>query len=192
MLTAIADAQICSREEIEHESSDDEGQGVNIKRSCNGEAGRKRRVVFDYSDEEDEYKDAVNLASPDPPKKQSVLDSKQSSHSLDLEKNKLNFEEEKEYKPNFKDIQEADRKPNEESLALSKSNTTKTSSLEKDMKHVPAVDTTVKNKTADAAPKSPKRRKVLRTRIDERGREGAVIIDQTAYFLKQIILVLFF
>lgn len=30
----------------------------------------------------------------------------------------------------------------------------------------------VKNKVLDAAPNSPKRRKVLKTRIDERGREG--------------------
>ncbi|KAL3503085.1 hypothetical protein ACH5RR_037534 [Cinchona calisaya] len=171
-----SDAQICAREEIEHESSDDEGQGINIKRSCNGEAGRKRRVVFDYSDEEDEYKDVVSLESPDPPKKQSKLDSKQSSHSSDLEKNKLNFEEEKEDKPKFKERKEADRKPKEESLALSRDNTTKTSSLEKDINHVPPVDTVVKDKTTNAAPKSPKRRKVLKSRIDERGREVTEVV----------------
>ncbi|XP_071905209.1 uncharacterized protein [Coffea arabica] len=173
---AIADAQICAREEIEHESSDDEGQGVNVKRSYNGEVGRKRRVVFDFSDEEDEFKDAVNLASPDPPKKKSMLDSKRSSYSSDIEKSKLNFEEEKEDKPNFKHRKETDRKSKEENLAFGNHNNMNSSSSEKVINHVPAVDTIVKDKTRDAAPNSPKRKKVLKTRIDERGREVTEVV----------------
>nr|XP_027061809.1 DNA polymerase delta subunit 3-like isoform X2 [Coffea arabica] len=171
-----ADAQICAREEIEHESSDDEGQGVNVKRSYNGEVGRKRRVVFDFSDEEDEFKDAVNLASPDPPKKKSMLDSKRSSYSSDIEKSKLNFEEEKEDKPNFKHRKETDRKSKEENLAFGNHNNMNSSSSEKVINHVPAVDTIVKDKTRDAAPNSPKRKKVLKTRIDERGREVTEVV----------------
>lgn len=171
-----ADAQICAREEIERESSDDEGQCVNIKRSGNGEVGRKRRVVFDYSDEEDEFKDAVHLASPDPPKKKSMLDSKQCSYSSDFEKSKLNFEEEKEDELNFKDRTEADRKSKEETSSFSNHNTMKSSSPEKAIDHVPAVDTIVKDKTRDAAPHAPKRKKVLKTRIDERGREVTEVV----------------
>ncbi|XP_027172361.1 DNA polymerase delta subunit 3 isoform X2 [Coffea eugenioides] len=171
-----ADAQICAREEIEHESSDDEGQGVNVKRSYNGEVGRKRRVVFDFSDEEDEFKDAVNLASPDPPKKKSMLDSKRSSYSSDIEKSKLNFEEEKEDKPNFKHRKETDRKSKEENLAFGNHNNMNSSSSEKVINHVPAVDTIVKDKTRDAAPNSRKRKKVLKTRIDERGREVTEVV----------------
>ncbi|XP_071907328.1 uncharacterized protein [Coffea arabica] len=171
-----ADAQICAREEIEHESSDDEGQGVNVRRSYNGEVGRKRRVVFDFSDEEDEFKDAVNLASPDPPKKKSMLDSKRSSYSSDIEKSKLNFEEEKEDKPNFKHRKETDRKSKEENLAFGNHNNMNSSSSEKVINQVPAVDTIAKDKTRDAAPNSPKRKKVLKTRIDERGREVTEVV----------------
>ncbi|KAL0306598.1 UNVERIFIED_CONTAM: hypothetical protein Sradi_6077100 [Sesamum radiatum] len=106
---ASAEAQICARESAEYGSSDEDGQDFNIKRTSNGEGGRKRRVVFDYSDEEDEYRDAISLASPDPPKK-STLCSK---------------------------------------------------------------DASLKDKVADAG---PKRRKVLKTRIDERGREVTEVV----------------
>lgn len=38
--------------------------------------------------------------------------------------------------------------------------------------HASLKNATIKDEMADAAPVSPKRRKVLKTRIDERGREG--------------------
>ncbi|PSS15872.1 DNA polymerase delta subunit like [Actinidia chinensis var. chinensis] len=72
--SASAESQICAREAAKAMRSDDDTQDFNFKRASSGEGGRKRRVVFDYSDEEDEYKDAVNLASPDPPKRQSFLE----------------------------------------------------------------------------------------------------------------------
>lgn len=183
------EAQICAREAVEDGSSDDDDcRDVNFKRSSNGEGSRKRRVVFDYSDEEDEYKDAVSLSSPDPPKLQSSLDSKQiSKSSLDskqasntpvLEKNKLDFNEEKEDKPKVKTEKATNSESNQlsrdESSVSSKGKNAGVSSSDKIHSHVPKNNASVKDKVANAAPNSPKRRKVLKTRIDERGREGMI------------------
>ncbi|KAL6997060.1 hypothetical protein U1Q18_007182, partial [Sarracenia purpurea var. burkii] len=89
---ASAEAQIVAREAtVDTSSSDDDGQDFNFKRASNGGGSRKRRVVFNFSDEEDEYKDAVNLASPDPPKSQSFLD-KQSVKSAFSEKENLGID----------------------------------------------------------------------------------------------------
>ncbi|KAJ6776192.1 DNA polymerase DELTA SUBUNIT 3 [Salix koriyanagi] len=133
--TVSAEAQISACEVREIESSDDEAQGVNFKRASNGDNSRKRMVVFDYSD--DEYEDAVNLASPELPKGQS-------SATLVLEK------------PHF--IKQAEDEP----VIKIQSNMT-LCDVKKDM-------------AADAAPNSPKRRKVLKTRIDERGREVTEVV----------------
>lgn len=63
----------------------------------------------------------------------------------------------------------------EESLALSKGDNTKSLSLEKGVNNA-TVGTTLKDKKTDTVPRSPHRRKVLKTRIDERGREGIIMI----------------
>ncbi|GFP90907.1 DNA polymerase delta subunit 3 [Phtheirospermum japonicum] len=111
-LASIAEAQICARESVEDGSSDEDGQEFNVKRASNGESSRKRRVVFDYSDEEDEYQDAVNLASPDPPKKTTPC-LKDGSSAFGLEC-KLSFE--KEIKPETKEVKkEDDVKANQDS-----------------------------------------------------------------------------
>ncbi|XP_039170321.1 uncharacterized protein LOC104451548 [Eucalyptus grandis] len=95
--TVSAEAQICAHEAAEL-NSDDEGQDVNVKRTSKTESGRKRRVVFDFLDEEDENEDAVNLASADFPKAQSILASKESAKELVSEKkckeDKMEFDEE--------------------------------------------------------------------------------------------------
>lgn len=211
-----AEAQVCAREAVESGNSDDDDRDFNFKRASNGEGNRKRRVVFDFSDEEDEYKDVVSLASPDPPKSKSSLDSKQSSKASVVEKSSLNFNELKEAKPKEKEEKyirmESNQLLREESLDVSKgknngissSDKIHSSNSEKDactkdkltgaapksssivskgknsgisssnkiQSCIPEEGADAKDKVTDAAPNSPKRRKVLKTRIDERGREG--------------------
>lgn len=156
-------AQICTPEGIEDRVSDDDDQQVSVRRTSNGEGNRKRRVIFDFSDEEDEFKDAVNLASPDPPKQKFILGSKQSPSTLELEKQEVKKAKEAGTKNH-----EREREP----LPTSESEKSKLSSSEMISEHASLKNATIKDEMADAAPVSPKRRKVLKTRIDERGREG--------------------
>ncbi|XVF18552.1 hypothetical protein REPUB_Repub11eG0032400 [Reevesia pubescens] len=168
-----ADAQICAREAIEDENSDIDAEEVNFRRASNSEGNRKRRVVFDFSDE-DEYEDAVNLASPDPPKRKSSLDSKENSKTFVPERPNLIVD-----KPN-KEVKvkeegttniETNRSLGEETSLVSKSTNGRHSSLVKLENQLPETDLSKKDNVTDAAPNSPKRRKVLKTRIDDRGRE---------------------
>lgn len=159
-----AEEQICAHEELQSDNSDDDDQNVNIKRASN-EGGRKRRVVIDFSDDED-FEDAVSLASPENPKDQSCLDLKQ----------KTELHEEKAHLNNDKQ-QNGELKMEEEKTCVSKQSLVEekhqNSSLA--VKNEVCAHENVSNnreKPTDAAPASPKRRKVLRTRIDERGREG--------------------
>ncbi|KAG8386442.1 hypothetical protein BUALT_Bualt03G0149200 [Buddleja alternifolia] len=172
--SASAEAQISAREAVEYGSSDEDGQDFKIKRSSNGEGTRKRRVVLDYSDEEDEYQDAVSLASPDPVKK-SNLCSKESSTPLVLDCN-LSFEE-KENKPKIDEVKEAVVKAHEhlgeKVPAMNKVKKAESPTSEKNPTRVPESDASMKDKAADAG---PKRRKVLKTRIDERGREVTEVV----------------
>ncbi|KAI8552416.1 hypothetical protein RHMOL_Rhmol06G0265300 [Rhododendron molle] len=173
-----AEAQICVHEAVEAADSDDDGEDFNFKRASNGEGSRKRRVVFDFSDEDDEFKDAVNLASPDPPKRKSFLD-KQSSKSSVPEKNNFDIDKEKENKPKAKEDKIAEKAinqapPRADSSLVSKGKTSEISSLEK--VHSPIPENNAKDKVTNAAPTSPKRRKVMKTRIDERGREVTEVV----------------
>ncbi|XP_022846132.1 uncharacterized protein LOC111368878 isoform X2 [Olea europaea var. sylvestris] len=170
---ATAEAQICAREAVEYGSSDEDRQDFNIKRTSNGEGNRKRRVVFDYSDEEDELKDAVSLESPDPPKK-TTLGSKQSLNTSGLGSN-LSFNEEKE--SNVKEVKEADKTINHplrrETSDVSKGMDSAVPSSDNILNRVPATDVDVKDNVVDSG---PKRRKVLKTRIDMRGREVTEVV----------------
>ncbi|KAI3739188.1 hypothetical protein L2E82_29587 [Cichorium intybus] len=88
------DAQVLENEMVENDINDDENDQIKFKRGSNGEgSNRKRRVMFDYSDEDDEEKDAVSLASPDLPKKQVSVDLKTKKPSL--ENKNLDFDEQK-------------------------------------------------------------------------------------------------
>lgn len=226
---ASAEAQICAREAVPGVSSDDDDQDVNFKRASNSEVTRKRRVVFDFSDE-DECEDAVNLASPEYPKGISCQELKESSKTLDPYKTNLNFDEQVEDKPEVKEEisveGESNQRCREDSTVISKVTnagiilTEKTDSSvpekdankmdnlanaaktqrdagiilkEKTHSSVPDKDANKMDKLANAAKtqscvtekdvnkldkptnatsRSPQRRKVLKTRIDERGREG--------------------
>ncbi|KAK4344585.1 hypothetical protein RND71_034761 [Anisodus tanguticus] len=155
-------AQVCAPERVEDRISDDDDQQVNIRRTSNGEGNRKRRVIFDFSDEEDEFEDAVNLASPDPPKQKSIIGSKQTPSSPELENQEV------------KKVKEADSKSHEqERKPLSTSEPKKSEIISE---HAGLKNATVKDEVAAAAPISPKRRKVLKTRIDERGREVTEVV----------------
>ncbi|XP_057461406.1 uncharacterized protein LOC130751763 [Actinidia eriantha] len=184
--TASAEAQICAREAAEAMSSDDDRQDFNFKRASNGEGGRKRRVVFDYSDEEDEYNDAVNLASPDPPKRQPVV-VKQSTKSsvpeknnLDIDKKKEDKTKKKEDKPKTEEDNGAEKGTNQpsrkDSALVSKGKTAEILSSDKVHSPIPENNVNAKDKVTNASPTSPKRRKVLKTRIDERGREVTEVV----------------
>lgn len=154
----------------EDDSSGDEDKQMNFKRGSNGDGNnRKRRVVIDYSDEEDEIKDAVSLASPDPPKKQVSVDSKKSSKKTTaLENKSLDFDELKEEKVKVSDIDAKNiLKEENHDKKIVKPISNEKICPEKD-------DVEQKAKGSDAAQKATKKRKVLKTRIDERGREGLI------------------
>ncbi|KAK1424063.1 hypothetical protein QVD17_19375 [Tagetes erecta] len=152
------DAQVRANESVEGETSDDDDdQQMNFKRVSNGEGNnRKRRVVLDYSDEDDSVEDAVNLASPDPPKVQVALDSKRSSGISGLENKNLDFDEQKEVK-------------NEKATDID------STSLNED-KFCRKINVNQEDKTSDAVKNATKKRKVLKTRIDDRGREVTEVV----------------
>lgn len=176
-----ADAQISAREALDAASSDDDGQ-YSRKRESNGEISRKRRVVFDFSDDEDDNENVVSLASPDLPKRQPVLDSTDETKNLAVEEKKLNFEEKKGEKLEIKKQKTTDSDSRArlkvDSEAASKNINTRISSPEKIQSHIleGLEDQHKKNQASDAAHTSPKRKKVLRTRIDERGREVTEVV----------------
>ncbi|OVA12415.1 DNA polymerase subunit Cdc27 [Macleaya cordata] len=179
-----AEAQICAREAIDAVSSDDDDdddQNVHHKRASNGEGNRKRRVVLDFSDEEEDDENAVSLASPDPPKELSDLDSKHSTKTVVLEKNRLNFEEQKEDQVKIKHDKATEREsslpPKDASIMASKSNSTGILLSKKTESCIPVDVVNKKDTKTDATSNSPpKRRKVLKTRIDERGREVTEVV----------------
>lgn len=162
-----AEAQICVREAVIDGSSDDEGQIFNFQRVSNVEGGRKRRVVLDLSDEEDFYEDAVNLASPDMPNGKSCVKLNSDTKSLTPEKSNSDFDKKIEGNLEVKEERETDKKVDqlsrEDSSLVAKGKGIKLSSPEKSQGDI-------------AANNLPKRRKVLKTRIDERGREVTEVV----------------
>ncbi|KAL9232477.1 hypothetical protein vseg_007587 [Gypsophila vaccaria] len=175
-----ADAQICAIEKSEAVSSDDDEPDVNFRRASNGDGGKKRRVVIDDSDEED-FMNAVNLGSPDPPKGKSFLEVKQKNETPIMENN-LFSDKQEDTMPIKKEEKVSDSERNnpfkKDFAALDKGK--KVNAVSSEEKEVPDratdVSTSKKNKATDPAPGSPKRKKVLKTRIDERGREVTEVV----------------
>lgn len=165
-------------------------QDINVKRASNGEGTRKRRVVLDFSDEE-EYEGAVSLASPDIIEGKLGRELKESVGILVPEKSNLNFDEQVEDKPKAVEEMPINKKSNEllkkDSSVVSNDRITGISSTEKSNSFVPENDKGIKDKSAKAAPDSPKRRKVLKTRIDERGREGKAISTRKSVNHRQFV-----
>nr|KYP51331.1 DNA polymerase delta subunit 3 [Cajanus cajan] len=165
------DGQTSAHEAEECDSGNDDNHDISLRRSSN----RKRRVVFDFSDEDE---DVVNLASPDFPNKQSSQDSRQNDKTS-LEKANLNFDVQEENKSKIKEERTTDKKAHQplrdNVSAISKCTNNGKSSSEKLQSCNPEVSVN-KNSVNNAAPCSPKRRKVMKTRIDERGREVTEVV----------------
>ncbi|KAF9590810.1 hypothetical protein IFM89_038402 [Coptis chinensis] len=166
-----AEAQICASEAIDTVSSDDDDvQCVNHKRVSNGKSNRNRRVVFDFSDEDD-FEDAVCLASADPPKEQSNQNSESNTKTLLVGKNNSNVEMQSVDQSNIKQETTAEREitlPSKEDEVIAVKNKT----TEKPVKTPdPKVVACPKDQPTEDVCHSTKRRRVLKTRIDERGRE---------------------
>ncbi|KAK8643725.1 hypothetical protein V6N13_013007 [Hibiscus sabdariffa] len=171
--------QVSAREAEEHENNEMDAQEVNFGKASKNEGNRKRRVVFDFSDE-DEYEDAVNLASPDPPKRKSFLDSEQNSKTSAPERPFLVVDEPNKDEVNVREERtmngESNRSLKEEAPLVRKSTNGKNSSSAKLENQLPETDLNKKDKVTDGTPNSPKRRKVLKTRIDDRGREVTEVV----------------
>lgn len=179
----VADAKVSARDAVEGTSSEQDEQDFNFKRASNSEGSRKRRVVFDFSDEEDDFKDAVNLASPEILKGQSSLGSELSAKASVMDTTNLSFDKQKEdKKPKVKEEKAIKREPKktfrEDSVVgkckniLTSPSNILASPSDSIQDHIPDNDVIKKDKASDFVPNSPKRRKVLKTWIDERGREG--------------------
>ncbi|KAK7244135.1 hypothetical protein RIF29_38953 [Crotalaria pallida] len=155
--------------EAGEDDSGDDHVNVALKRSSN-----RRRVVFDFSDEDE---DAVNLASPEP-NKQSSQDSQQDDKKLS-EKATLSFDKQIQSKSRVKEETAGDQKANqpwrEDLSVISKCTSTGKSSSEKLQSHAPEISVN-KDSQNNTAPGSPKRKRVMKTRIDERGREVTEVV----------------
>lgn len=173
--SAPADPPIGVRETVEG-GDDEDAQGVNFKRASNGEGNRKRRVILDLSDEDD-FEDAVSLASSDPPKQLSFIEPKENSETLAIEKADLIGNKRKGSEPVIKEEKTTTREPNkslrEETSVSSKSTNGKRSIPSTNESEI-CMDK--KDEVIVAAPNSPKRKKVMKTRIDERGREVTEVV----------------
>ncbi|XP_020673242.1 DNA polymerase delta subunit 3 [Dendrobium catenatum] len=164
-----ADAQICAEEAADAESSDEEGYKLCYKRESNGSSTRKRQFIINYSDEEDDDDNVVSLASPIPPKEKSFSDTMQSAENLNVEKeilctNKL----ERETLVNKQDIDDKSHGLSSEKSSIANASFQKAeNNFQNDLASANGKDT---------APMASKRKKVVKTRIDERGREVTEVV----------------
>lgn len=177
-----AEAQIGVHESADAASSDEDGHDVNFKRESNGASSRKRRVVMDFSDDDNEEENVVGLASPDPPNGQPVPISLHNTGNFILEKKNLNFEEQK---ADALDVRQVSTKEQNSGLSSeddkqvgSKSMIAGISLQEKTQSCIQEglANKSKEDKATDSTSTSPKRRKVLKTRIDERGREVTEVV----------------
>lgn len=172
-VAATADAQICAKEEAGVDSSDDE-QGIKYKRGSNGANNRKRRAVFDFSDDEEEDT-IVSIASPELPVQ---LAPNPVTEAAEDTKANQNNSENKQDKPNSvkdcsvgMDSDFTSECKNESANAMNHSGITL-----KEKSSDPPINDNKQDQTAEPASTSPKRRKVLKTCIDERGREVTEVV----------------
>ncbi|KAK1302002.1 hypothetical protein QJS10_CPB12g00778 [Acorus calamus] len=175
-----ADAQNCARETMDIVSSDEEGHNVNYKRDSKGRNGRKRRVVLDSSDEDIEDENAMSLASPGFQQEQLAPDSTCNAENL-TGKGCVNLEEQKSIKLEIKTLKEAGTPLvlllKDDSEGALKNKAGWVSSSEKVQSHSRGgTDKNKKEIKPNSVSTSPKPRKLLKTCIDERGREVTEII----------------
>jgi DNA polymerase delta subunit 3 len=170
IFSATADAQICAKEEADGNSSDDE-HGIKYKRGSTNANNRKRRAVFDYSDDEEDD-NIVSIASPELPKQHTpdpVV-----GIAEDAEVNQKSLENEHNVPNNGKGsstVVDSDFTSECKIKTIDPMNDSGITLKEKSSD--PPINDKKQDSAAEPASKSPKRRKVLKTRIDERGREGS-------------------
>lgn len=164
-----SDAQICAEEEAAVVSSDDESYGISCKRS-NGSGNRKRQFIINYSDEEDEDDNVVPLASPVPPNEKSFSDSLQTAKKLTMEKEIFST---KELKAETLVNKQDSSKERTYGLSPEKCSTAEVSLLKakNDLQNE-----LINQQGKDSASIASKRKKVVKTRTDERGREVMEVV----------------
>ncbi|KAJ0977381.1 hypothetical protein J5N97_012855 [Dioscorea zingiberensis] len=165
---STAEAQICAREAADASGSDDDdGHQINYKRESNGGSNRKRKFIMDLSDDDGDEENVVNLASPDPPTKP-VLDCTHHVDHLVSGKNNLGLEKIK------KDTSETWQDNGSER----DSSSTRGVFLQKISENPVSEGLVVKvqKDAVGSASTSPQRRKVIKTRVDERGREVTEVV----------------
>ncbi|XP_010472698.1 PREDICTED: chromatin modification-related protein EAF7-like isoform X2 [Camelina sativa] len=145
--------------------SDDENQDVNFKRAPKSE-NRKRKVIFDFSDEE--YEDVISLASPSSPKVNSRTDGDLNSEDSGPEKPDAGVS--REIKSDEQEVSKEDR---EKTASIDASTTL---SMEKIQAICSEAEVNPSKGRIAEAPSLPKRKKTLKTRIDERGREVTEVV----------------
>ncbi|XP_010417471.1 PREDICTED: uncharacterized protein LOC104703199 isoform X2 [Camelina sativa] len=145
--------------------SDDENEDVNFKRAPKSE-NRKRKAIFDFSDEE--YEDVISLASPSSPKVNSRPDGELNSEDSGPEKPDAGVS--REVKSDEPEVSKEDR---EKTASIDASTT---SSMEKIQAVGSEAEVNPSKGRITEAPSLPKRKKTLKTRIDERGREVTEVV----------------
>ncbi|EFH64008.1 hypothetical protein ARALYDRAFT_477029 [Arabidopsis lyrata subsp. lyrata] len=158
-ITDHSEAEKPSHDTDNKGGSDDETRDVNFMRAPKND-NRKRKVIFDFSD--DEYEDVISLASPSSPKVNSRPDVELSSEDSGPEK------------------PDADREIKSEEPEVSKEDRQKTACTTLSMEKIQAIGSEAKvnpskGRTTEV-PSSPKRKKVLKSRIDDRGREVTEVV----------------
>ncbi|XP_009404527.2 uncharacterized protein LOC103987832 isoform X2 [Musa acuminata AAA Group] len=158
-------------------NSEDEDHHNNHKRERNSVSGRKRRVFLDFSDDDDEEENVTSLSSPDVFKGKHAAESLPKTESL-LDRSKPSTAEPKGDR--LSDGLDSTKGKNsslpsdaDERIA---SITMGGISLKKKTNSYNQGDTDKNNKDVATTSTSPKRRKVLKTRIDDRGREVTEVI----------------
>ncbi|KAF7021744.1 hypothetical protein CFC21_034638 [Triticum aestivum] len=168
--SVAADAQICAKEEADADSSDDE-KGAHYKRASNGASNRKRRAIFDCSDDDDDD-DFVAIASPEPPKqcaRNPVTEAAQDniSEQKKVESKQDTTSDVKGFTKRIDSDLTSECKTRSDSATNGSGITLKEKAKDSPNK---------KDQAAETTSTSPKRRKVLKTRIDERGREVTEVV----------------
>uniref|UniRef100_A0A0D9UY16 DNA polymerase delta subunit 3 n=1 Tax=Leersia perrieri TaxID=77586 RepID=A0A0D9UY16_9ORYZ len=168
-VAVTADAQICATEVADADSSDDE-QGVHYKRGSSAN-NRKRRAVFDLSDD-DEDDNVVVIASPEPPEQCTTNPVTEAAQESKPKQENLENKQEVE-----KDMDGCIEMTNSPQCKSKSGNIVNHSGVTLKQKNTdPPTNGNKKDHAAETTSSSPKRKKVLKTRIDERGREVTEVV----------------
>ncbi|CAA7036966.1 unnamed protein product [Microthlaspi erraticum] len=162
-----SEAQKPSNDAEKKRGSDDETRDVDFGRAAKNDS-RKRKVIFDFSDEE-EFEDVISLASP--PTSPKINPRPESEQTKDPVPEKPDASVSREMKTDEREVKEEDRQ---------KTVSEKEKSMASSMEKVQAISSEAEVKPSkgrnSGAPSSPKRKKVLKTRIDDRGREVTEVV----------------